>query len=49
MSRTPSAGTPTSDCHVGLAHPAQLPLTTPDVVADPVAHPLGPPLPEAVV
>lgn len=49
ISRTLSAGTPTSDCHDGLAYPAQVPLTTPLVVAAPVAQPLGPPLPEAVV
>ena len=49
MSRTPSAGLPTIDCHDGLAYPAQLPLTTPLVEGLPVAQPLGPPLPEAVV
>ena len=49
ISRTPSEGTPTRVCQEGLAQPAQLPLTTPLVVAVPVAHPLGPPLPEAVV
>ncbi len=49
MSRTPSLGFPTTDCHDGLGHPKQVPLTTPDVDGDPVAHPLGPPLPAAVV
>ena len=49
MSRTPSAGFPTIDCQDGLAYPAHLPLTTPPVDGVPVAQPLGPPLPEAVV
>ena len=49
MSRTPSLGLPKTDCHDGLAYPAQEPFTTPYVEGDPVAQPLGPPLPEAVV
>jgi hypothetical protein len=48
-SRTPSLGTPTRVCQEGLAQPAQLPLTTPEVLAAPVAQPLGPPLPPPVV
>jgi hypothetical protein len=42
MSLTPSAGLPKTDCHEGLLYPTQFPLTT-------LAHPLGPPLPAAVV
>jgi hypothetical protein len=45
MSRTPSLGLPSTDCHAGLAYPAQVPLTTPVVDGAPVAQPLGPPLP----
>ena len=51
MSRTPSFGLPTTDCHVGLAYPAQVPpeCGAPEVVGAPVAQLLGPPLPEPVV
>jgi hypothetical protein len=50
MSRTLSLGLPNRpDCHEGLGYPLQLPLTTPNVDAVPVAQPLGPPLPATVV
>jgi hypothetical protein len=49
MSRTPSLGFPSSDCHDGFGYPAQVPPTTPDVDGFPVAQPLGPPLPAVVV
>src|SRR5205807_1647879 len=48
-SRTPSLGLPTSDCQLGLAYPAQVPLTTLLVLGVPVAHPLGPPPPATVL
>ena len=47
-SRTPSLGLPTTDCQLGLAYPAQVPLTAPLVLGAPVAQPLGPPLPPIV-
>ena len=46
ISRTLSLGSPTSDCHDGLGHPAHVPPATPRYVGVPVAQPLGPPLPE---
>jgi hypothetical protein len=49
MSRTPSLGLPTIDCHEGLPYPLHVPLTTPLVDGVPVAQPLGPPLPETTV
>jgi hypothetical protein len=49
VSRTPSFGLPTTDCHDGFGHPWQLPLTTPLVDGVPVAQPLGPPPPATVV
>ncbi len=50
MSRTPSEGLPTIDCHDGFAYPRA--ASAHDftlIVGVPDAHPLGPPLPEAVV
>jgi hypothetical protein len=51
MSRTPSLGLPNTDCQEGLVYPAQLPPEAgiPEVVGEPVAQLLGPPLPEPVV
>ena len=49
ISRTPSAALPNNDCHDGFAYPWQLPPTTPEMLGAPVAQPLGPPLPLAVV
>jgi hypothetical protein len=39
----------TPACHDGLGYPAQVPLTTPELEGDPVAQPLGPPLPPTLV
>ncbi len=47
-SRTPSAGV-ARICQEGFAYPLQVPLTTPVVEGVPVAQPLGPPLPHAMV
>ena len=52
MSRTPSFGLPIRPaCQLGLGVPAQVPLTTPELnsAGEPLAQPLGPPLPEAVL
>jgi hypothetical protein len=49
MSRTPSLGLPSTDCHEGFAYPAHVPLTTPAVEGAPVAQPLGPPLPAVML
>ncbi len=49
MSRTPSLGLPSTDCHEGLGQPWQDPLTTPAVDGVPLAHWLGPPPPATVV
>src|ERR1039458_6614721 len=54
ISRTPSAGLPKMpDCHEGLAYPAHVPSTTAELVwsvpPPPVAQPLGPPAPAAVL
>ena len=44
MSRTVSAGLPSNPlCQDGFGQPAQVPLTTPGIVAAPVAQALGPP------
>jgi hypothetical protein len=39
----------TPACQDGLGYPAQVPLTTPEVEGDPVAQPLGPPLPPTLL
>ena len=49
MSRTPSAGFPATDCHEGFGIACTASPHNSVVAGAPVAHPLGPPLPAAVV